>query len=232
MSDKTEDQIREGLKLLAEDVQPPEGEAARRPRAWFLPRVTPRLGVALAGAAVCAAVGALAATGAFDGGHRAAAAPKAKLRIRGGMMIPYFPPLWVNVNRGSDGTLQSVDVRVHSYSANDTVELKVVHSTPGGGDTVVYTTQVTTGTSASSCPTGPTGHSGPTGRTGPIVECGNLGSSWTGTLVPSDWTGGCDSSGDYWISSGTVKSQTFTCDASQAGPTGQVGPTANNGPTG
>ena len=157
--DRTEDQIREGLKLLAEDVQVPEGDAGGRARTWFLPRISPRLGAALAGAAICATVGVLAATGTFSGSHTAAAKGNRHLTRIAGPMIPAgalvaIPELWITVNRASDGTLTSVDVRVHSYSANDSIQLKVIHSTPTGGDAVVYTTQVSTGASASSCPSG------------------------------------------------------------------------------
>ena len=73
MSDETEDQIRKGLKLLAEDVQAPEGEAGGS-RA----DVAPAENLAAArrcarGCGFCATVGALAATGTFSGGHEAAA---------------------------------------------------------------------------------------------------------------------------------------------------------------
>ncbi len=238
MSDKTEDQIREGLKLLAEDVQPPEGEAERT---WSLPRITPRLGAALAGVAVIATVGALAATGTFSGSRTGAAGSHHRHGPGphvGGVMIPYMPPLWITPNRASDGTLSSVDVRVHSFSANDSVELKVIHSTPGTGDSVVYTKQVSTGANSSSCANGATGASGPTGQTGPTGAsgprqfCFNMGSTWSGTLVPSDWNGGCQPSGDYWISTADATSVKFTCSAPQAGPTGKSGPTGAAGATG
>ncbi len=223
MSDKTEDQIRKGLKLLAEDVQAPEGEAGRHARTWLLPRVSPRLGAALAGAAICATVGALAATGTFSGGHKAAAEDKTRV---GGVMIPAILPVWVVVNRASDGTLSSVDVRVHSDTAHASIQLRVVHSDPTGGDSVVYTRQISTGASASSCPSGATGTTGPSGASGPTgSNCFNTGSSWSGTLVPSDWNGGCQSSGDYWISANGFQSETFTCDAADAGSTGKSGPT-------
>jgi hypothetical protein len=243
MSDKTEDQIRKGLKLLAEDVQAPEGDGARR---WFLPRISLRLGVVLAGAAICATVGALAATGAFSGGHKALSAtggtgsPGAKDRLRtGGPMIPavpFIPPVWIVVNR-ANGTLSSVHVRFHSYSAHDSIQLRVVHSDPAGGHTVVYTTQVSTGDDVSSCPggptgTGPTGPSGPTGASGPRPYCFNMGSTWSGTLVPSDWNGGCQNSGDYRVRAGVFQSETFTCDGATVGPTGAPGPTGVVTPTG
>ena len=104
-------------------------------------------------------------------------------------------------------------------------------------NSVVYTKRVTTGDNASSCPSGqsgPTGATGPTGASGPSGRwaCFSTGSTWTGTLVPSDWNGGCQSSGEYWIAVGTFHSETFMCDVAAAGPTGGSGPTGRAGPTG
>jgi hypothetical protein len=243
MRDKTEDQIRKGLKLLAEDVQAPEGEAGGHAGTWFLPRLSPRLGAVLAGAAICATVGALAATGTFSGGHTAAAKGPGRGPVRsGGPMIPavpVIPPVRIVAHRAADETLISLHVRIHSYTAHDNIQFQVVHSDPTGGDSVVYTKQVTTGDNYSSCPSGstgaagPTGSSDPTGASGPTGApnrrwaCYSTGSEWSGTLVPSDWNGGCQTSGKYWIAVGTFHSETFMCDA--VGPTGASGPTGAAG---
>ena len=146
-------------------------------------------------------------------------------------------PVAADVNRSSDGTLSSVDVVLRLYSAPGPVELRLVHSTPSG-DVVVYSTYVSTTPPTLGCASGPTGQSGPTGADGPTGASGRAvcygmqRSGWSGTLVPSDWTGGCQSSGVYWVSVGSLRSTEFTCDAPPVGPTGQSGPTGSVNPVG
>lgn len=234
MSDKTEDQIREGLKLLAEDVQPPEGDVGRQADMRRRPRISPRLGAAFAAGAVCAALAALAAAGVFD--FTRSAAPNGPVQGGGSVAVGAIGGA-VTADRGSDGTLNSVHVGIRSLTSRFPLKLDVVHSTPGGGKDVVYTTQVSGNPVTWLCATDSTGHIGPTGADGPIGwkgphgpihECTDGTSRWSGTLAPSDWRGGCQSSGEYWVVAGGVPIYgEFTCDAVRArpGPSGQEGPT-------
>jgi hypothetical protein len=232
MSDKTEDQIREGLKLLAEDVQAPEGEVGRRALTRRLPRISPRLGVAFAGVAICAALAGLAAAGTFDG------AGPGRANYGDDVMCCNTVGGSVTANRGSDGTLISVHVGIRSLTSKFPFKLDVVHSTPGGGKDVVYATQISGNPVTWLCATDSTGHIGPTGADGPIGwkgphgtihECTDGTSRWSGTLVPSDWRGGCQSSGEYSVVVGdNLMYTSFTCDAT----TGRVGPSGQEGPTG
>lgn len=235
MSDKTEDQIREGLKLLAEDVQPPEGESGRRAWTRRAPWVSPRLGVALAALAICAALAGLVASGALDGGG---GGPNGALDYSGGGDVSDVPPVGgrVVVDRASDGTANLVHVGLRSFLADPGIQLEVVHSTSDGGKDVVYTTQVLMNPVTWLCATDSTGHIGPTGASGPIGWSGphgpihdcHAGYKWGGTLVPSDWRGGCQRSGEYSVVAGGVTLyKPFTCDAADepVGPSGQSGPT-------
>ena len=153
--------------------------------------------------------------------------------------MPFIPPVRVTVERAGDGTLSSVDVRVHSYTAHDSIQLRVVHSTPTGGDSVVYTTQVSTGASDVVVPerrrsgaTGPTGgRLVATGASGRVRYCFNMGSTWSGTLVPSDWNGGCQSQrGTTGCSARRLPQRRRSrATPSDAGPTGESGPTGAAG---
>ena len=226
MSDKTEDQIREGLKLLAEDVQSPEGEVGRRAHAWRLPGITPRLAAALAGAVICAALVTLSAAGTFDGG-----------RSYGDIAVGTVGGA-VTVERSSDGTLNLVHVRLRAFPANPDIQLEVVHSTPTGGQDVVYTTQISMNPVTWLCATDSTGAIGPTGEHspigwtgphGPIHEC-HAAYKWAGTLAPSDWRGGCQSTGEYSVvAAGVPIYRSFACVASDPGA---VGPSGQEGPAG
>lgn len=228
MSDRTEDQIREGLKLLAEDVQAPESDGGRSARMRRAPRVSLRLGVALAVMAICAALAGLAAAGAWNGSR--SEMPDSQVGVGGsntGGVAVGIVGGWVTAERGSDGTVKSVHVRLRSFADGPGLQLQVVHATPTGEKDVVYSTQISMNPVTWECATDSTGHIGPTGASGPIGwsgphgpihEC-HAGYKWASTLVPSDWRGGCQSSGTYSVVAGGVGIyRSFTCDAGQTGP--------------
>jgi hypothetical protein len=181
----TNDEMK-ALRDFRADVHPPDEEtrqriysyatggtkrpAARHLRVLHLRRIrtnTPRLVAALGGAAICTAVAALAAAGAFSTG----AAKPLKHAGGGGLDAP-GNPLSLAFNRNA-GTLSSVTVTANPGIPNANAELEVFHSaasaTPGGAagpSTIVYQEQI------------------------PLTA---QQSTWSGVLSPSDWSGGCQS---------------------------------------
>ena len=147
-----------------------------------------------AGAALCAAVVAVTATGTFEGGAKQAA--RQPVTVAGGD-LPHAPMV-VNPTF-SAGTLSSVTVTVNPDIANASVRVQVLHSDAttyadaytaesAGTDQVVFQEQ------------------GSATNTSTVGAAG--ASTWSGTLSPSDWSGGCQS-GLYriavvWVGPGTL----------------------------
>lgn len=154
-----------------------------------LPRASLRLSAALAGAALCAAVAAMAAAGTFSGsakhatalGHGASVSsqPSASLFPSGNAMsVSYNRSGGASSSVGS-GALSSVDVTVNPSMADATIEIEVLYSSASTGadvtaanSQVVYQKQVSATNTASTV---------------------NGLSTWSGTLTPSEWSGGCQS---------------------------------------
>ena len=162
------------LTQFRSDVPLPNEETTQRvySRATGRHRRLPRrklVPVIVVAAAAVAGVGAAALAGAFTGG---ATATTRTHPSGGGLDAPY-DSLSVTPNRNDDGTLASISVTVKPDIANATSEIEVIHAdTPNTGTTeVVFREQVST-----------TPLPGPDGL-----------STWSGTLYPSDWTGGCQS---------------------------------------
>jgi hypothetical protein len=130
--------------------------------------------VIMVAVAAVAGVGAAALAGAFTGG----ATPTSRTHPSGGGLDAPYDALTVTPNRNDDGTLASISVTVKPDIANATSEIEVLHSdgSATGTTEVVFREQVST-----------TPLPGPDGL-----------STWSGTLYPSDWTGGCQS-GTYGI---------------------------------
>jgi len=124
----------------------------------------------------------------------------------------------------SNGQLTSIDVSLRSVRPDTTLEFKVVHtdaSQPTAADSapsqVVFDQQVT-----------------PTVYNSTMQDATH--SSWSGTLNPSDWTGGCQAGLyriEYTFGPDTDSGSTnwFAC-TGIAGPTGSTGPTGSSTPTG
>lgn len=153
-----------------------------------------RIGV-FAGAALFAAVVAVAAAGTFGGGG-AKQAVRPPVKVAGGD-LPHAP---MSVNPTfSGGTLSSVAVTVNPDIADASVRVQVIHSDAttyadayaaesAGTDQVVFQEQ---GSATNTSTPGAAG-----------------ASTWSGTLSPSDWSGGCQS-GLYriavvWVGPGTL----------------------------
>lgn len=107
----------------------------------------------------------------------------------------------------SSGELSSIDVTLRSTRSDNTLEVKVVDAS----NHVVYSEQVTPTVSDSS-----------------MQDATHA--SWTGSLTPGDWTGGCQAGlyrVEYTFGPDTDSGATdwFRC-------TGIVGPTGASGPTG
>jgi hypothetical protein len=109
----------------------------------------------------------------------------------------------------TNGELTSLDVTLRSTRSDNTLEVKVVRQ---DGSQVVFTEQVT-----------------PTVYDSAMQDATHA--SWSGTLTPSDWTGGCQS-GLYRIEyafgpdEDTGATDWFRC-TGIAGPTGATGPTGS-----
>lgn len=165
-----------------------------------------RRGLVLAlGAAIVAAIAAVALSGAF--GNREGSIPTTGEQCCGGMTVTY--------SRNGE-TLSSVSVMLSLHEANARVHLEVLHSDApsielyrGKGKTeVVFRGDVSTTDTPPAVAVGPTGDASP--------EPG--WSFWSGTLSPSDWTGGCGT-GLYAIqyvtsSSDFGRSEWFRCNGS------------------
>jgi hypothetical protein len=169
-----------------------------------LPSKSPRLVAVLAGAAICTATAALAATGTFSGGGtrdvQAARHTRGSTQTVGhsGPADAPYDALSVALTR-SGGTLRSLAVTVNPNIDNATVQVEVLHgaasTTPGvatGTIDVVYQNQVST--------------------TAPSTASPGALSTWSGTLSPSDWKGGCQS-GLYEILAVSVGPGTSLADA-------------------
>lgn len=142
------------------------------------PTNMPRFVAVLAGAVICAAVGALAATGAFSSGS---AQPLRHPGGGGGLEAPPNP-VSLAFNHDAAGTVSSITVtaspNIPSASAELEVFLTPASTTPGvaaGQSTMVYQEQIPL--------TAPSAEQQPT---------------WSGVLSPSDWTGGCQA-GRYTV---------------------------------
>jgi len=175
------------LRDFRNDIPAPDEESVRRAYAYAtsqpraagprlsLSRVSPlRLRVVLpAAAAICAAAVALIATGTLAGGgatHTPRPTVHGDQSPGGGLQISYFH---------SGGALSSIAVTLNPNVANASVQLQVVHSEAtsyaeayAGSTQVVFQKQVSTTT--------------------PSASSSAL-STWSGTLSPSDWSGGCQS---------------------------------------
>jgi len=171
------------------------GTRTRLPRPLRLRGVPPlRLRIALpAAAAICAAAAALVATGTFTGGARQT--PRHRVLLNGDQAVD---PFWTTYTRNG-GALSSVGVNFSLNIANASIQLQVVHSDAtsyaeayAGSTQVVYQTQVATTT--------------------PPASSSAL-SAWSGTLSPSDWSGGCQS-GLYQMKWVAVKPGTSFANAS------------------
>ena len=168
---------------------------------------------AVACAALCAAFAALVLTGVFGGGkgpHRTALGPSPLTNQPTQFGAGPGASVFISPNRSEDGTLTSLDVTVNPDFADAGVEIEVLHST-GGAKETVYKTQIVAGT-IPSCGSGPTGQIGPTGAYGPTGCHATGASTWSGTLVPTDWSGGCQA-GTYWISAVAVPAGTSLSEA-------------------
>jgi hypothetical protein len=157
--------------------------------------------VAVVGAAICAAVVALVATGTLGGGTTHPVRPTSSLhgdQVGGGLQISYFH---------SGGALSSIAVTLTPNVANASIQVRVVHSDAtsyaeayAGSAQVVFQEQVSTTTPPASS---------------------SAFSTWSGTLSPSDWNGGCQS-GLYQIKWVAVQPGTSFANASAA-PGNEVG---------
>lgn len=204
-----EDQIRAGLRLVADEVQPSAHARGR------LGGRSTRLGAAFAAASICSAATVLALTGSFSSGGATSSTPSEGSTGSHGLEAP-GNPIELTFHR-QRGTLKSLDVTVGSQIANASMEIQVIHFGPtqlahpahgvgatgadgptGGnasaGGTLVYEKQVSG--------TPPRPFLGPTGGIGgpkiPAWAKVTGASIWSGTLYPSDWEGGCEA-GRYWI---------------------------------
>ena len=218
----TNDEI-QAVREFRAGIAPPSEEARRRiyayatgrmdrvqgrPRFWgqrFLPSTSPRLVAALAGAAICAAAAAVVATGTFTGGatHAATHAVGHSTSL-GGDQSP--GPMSITYS-SNGGTLSSVAVSLNPNLANATVQMQVLHSdassaaeVKAASAQVVYQNQVATSAPAAS----------------------SFGlSTWSGTLSPSNWSGGCQA-GFYQIKWLAVGPGTSFANASAA-PSSETG---------
>jgi hypothetical protein len=116
-----------------------------------------------------------------------------------------FMPIALHFTRGAQG-ITSIDVTVNASSRDATMQLQVLRGNPYGPDSgraVVFHERVPM-TNIASPAAGPTG----------TVAL----STWSGTLSPSDWDGGCQKalySVRAQVSSGmTTDSEWFSCSSS------------------
>jgi hypothetical protein len=196
-------------KIYANAFSGTRRSAGWRTRAWAEHlRATPsvRLAAIVGAGALSAAVAAMAATGTFNDNAKHArtvgAGPPAStrhLRTVGGTEAP-GDPMSVTYNR-SGGTLSSINLTVNPSMPDASIELQVLHSSAStasdvntANSEVVYQAQVSA-TNTSSTAAEP--------------------SSWSGTLSPSDWSGGCQS-GLYQILAVSVGPGTSLANASSA----------------
>jgi hypothetical protein len=184
--------------LLSEIRREPER------RRFSLPTTPPlRLRFAVpAAAAICAVFAAVVATATFTSGPAHKAPPTASLH---GDQSP--GPMRINYVH-SGGALSSIAVTLTPNVANASVQLQVVHSDAtsyaeayAGSTQVVFQEQASTTASPAS----------------------SFGlSTWSGTLSPSDWSGGGCQSGLYQIKWVAVQPGTSFANASAA-PGNEVG---------
>jgi hypothetical protein len=161
--------------LLSEISREPE-----RGLLW-LPSIPPfRLRFALpAIAVVCAAVGAVITTNVIGGSHESSLPRTGTTQSGVSRGLPPFLPLTVSFTR-SGQTVTSIAVSVKSGTADAALQLQVVHSdasepqqaTNDPTSQVVFQKQLPMTNTGSAAPETPL-------------------SEWSGTLSPSDWTGGC-----------------------------------------
>lgn len=177
------------------------GTTTRFPRPLRHRGVHPlKLRIALpAVAAICAAAAAVVATGTFTGG----ASQTARHRVNGDQTVG--AGLFDYVHSG--GALSSIAVTLNPNVANANVRLQVVHSDAtsyakayAGNAQVVFQEQVSTTT--------------------PPAPSSGL-STWSGTLTPSNWSGGCQN-GLYEIKWVAVQPGTSFANAAAA-PGNEVG---------
>jgi hypothetical protein len=161
--------------LLSEIVRQPERRRLELPR---IARLRLRYAVP-AVAVICAAVGAVVFTGAL-GGSTTNATGNSSGRVgspRGGQPLGFMP---INLDFTRSGqAITSIAVTVNSSVPDGTLQLQVLRGSPYGPDSgrqVVYQEQVPM-TNVATPSNGPSG----------TVAL----STWSGTLSPSDWDGGC-----------------------------------------
>lgn len=204
------------LTTFRSEIPLPDETRARRiyARATTRSRRLPRRRVALA-VAVCVAIGASAV--AFSGllESQQQTAPQTRIPRGGGRPMGY-EPMTLAFTRGSQG-VTAIDVTVRAAIRDATLRLQVLRTQdlncPGCSGTeqqVVFQEQVGPMTNFSSPAEGPPG----------VVAL----STWSGTLSPSDWDGGCQS-GLYTVSATVVPSGTAFPDgtSSSALPSGSEG---------
>lgn len=159
----------------------PDDQKARRIYAGVAarPRRAPRRRIAMA-LAVCIAVvvAAVGFSGVLDSSHRInQSVPQRGPAPRGARPMG-CDPMRLAFTRGADG-VTSIDVTVSAAIRDATMRLRVLRGSPYGPDsnrTVVFQEQVRM-SNISSPAQGPPG----------VVAL----STWSGTLSPSDWAGGC-----------------------------------------
>ncbi len=159
--------------------------SSRRLSAWRnrrLPRTPKRMVAILGSAAICAAGAAVVVVGMVGGGGSRAVTQA--LRPTGGGLVSPSISTSVNYNR-SGGALSSIAVTLTPDVADASIQLQVIHSDAStyaeaysqeyaGNAAVVFEEQV---------PATPT----------PSTTSSRHLSTWSGTLSPSQWSGGCQS---------------------------------------
>lgn len=192
-----------------QDVLRRAGEAPSRPARRFTQH---RLGLGLAVAA-CVAVAAPAVvfSGLLPSAHTTAPQRHGSSKLGGRPMG--FDPMTLDFMRGAEG-ISSINVTVNAPTADATMRLQVLRGSsddPDSNRQIVFQEQVPM-TNIAAPAQGPSG----------VVAL----SSWSGTLAPSDWDGGCQNmlytvsaevvpSGSSFASppagSQTVEARSFTC---------------------
>jgi hypothetical protein len=158
-----------------------------------------RMALALA-ACIAVAVPAVVFSGVLSSSHT----PAERSQVPPAASRPVaFMPIALHFTRGAQG-ITSIDVTVNSSSRDATMQLQVLRGNPYGPDSgrkVVFQEQVSM-TDIASPAAGPTG-------TVPL-------STWSGTLSPSDWDGGCQNAlyaVRAQLSGMTTDSEWFSCNS-------------------
>jgi len=160
-----------------QDVLHRAGETPKRSAPSFTRR---RMALALA-ACIAVAAPAIVLSGVLNSSHTAAPQVHGKPAPRGGARPMGFQPMLVNFTR-EGGAVTSIDVTVNAPTREATMLLQVITGSPYGHIVSPATRKIVFQeqepmTNIASPATGPAG----------TVAL----STWSGTLSPSDWTGGC-----------------------------------------